>query len=176
MSVPAAGSALEFSMPELTPGDWTLDPKSSSIAFSASLLPGVKVKSSFSRWQARIVVGASPSESSVAVTVWTESLATGLKLRDNHLRSSTAFSSEQHPTMEFHSTVIAETSDGIDVEGTLRIRDTARTVNFRAVRNDTPGAPRYTAELQQSGGDFGFTRMGTKGTVDIIIDAVLVPA
>lgn len=163
-------------MPDITPGAWTLDPQASSIGFSASLFLGLKVKSSFSHWESSIQVGDSAAESSLVVTVWTDSLATGIKMRDGHLRSATAFASKEFPTMEFHSTSIAETADGLDISGTLRIRDVTKTVSFHAVRADGSANARYSATLELAGRDYGFTRLNTTREVDVLIEASLIPA
>lgn len=163
-------------MPDITPGAWTLDPQASSIGFSAKLFLGLKVKGPFSHWESSIQVGDSAAESSFAVTIWTDSLSTGIKMRDGHLCSATAFASGEFPTMEFHSTSIAEATDGLDISGTLRIRDVTKTVSFHAVRSDSSGAPRYTATLEVAGRDYGFTRASTTRPVDVLIDATLIPA
>lgn len=162
-------------MPQITPGAWKLDPQATSITFSAPMFLGLKAKGSFSRWESSVQVGDSAAESSVTVTLWTDSLGTGIKMRDGHLLSDTAFSAKEFPTMEFHSTSIAETADGLDISGSLRIRDVTKPVSFHAV-HDTSGGLRYTATLKIAGGDHGFSRSGTTKPVDVLIDASLIKA
>lgn len=57
------------------------------------------------------------------------------------------FASARIPTLEFHSTTIIETPTGLDITGTLRIRDVSRTVELHATKTTGPDAPRYAAEM-----------------------------
>ncbi|TPG35846.1 YceI family protein [Mycolicibacterium hodleri] len=166
MNTSSANSALEE-------GHWTLDPAATSIGFQAKLLLGLKVNGHFSRYEARITVGASAAESSVAVTVYTDSIATGIKMRDGHLRADNVFDSARFPTLQFESTAVAETATGLDVVGDLRVRDVTRPISFHAVRVIGSPVPRYTVEVSITPKEFGITRPGTTKTLDVLIDATL---
>lgn len=161
---------------ELAPGIWTLDPALTSIGFEAKLILGLKAKGHFNRYEATVDVGASASESSVSVTIYTDSVDTGIKMRDGHLRADNVFASEQFPTIEFRSTSVAEDPTGLDVSGDLRVRDVTRPITFHAERVATSAVPRYTATLRVTPKDFGITRPGTTKPLDVLVDAALKPA
>lgn len=157
----------------LTKGSWTLDPAKTSIGFSAKLILGLKAKGHFSRYDSTITVGDDASDSSVAVTIYTDSVATGIKLRDSHLRADNVFDTARFPTMEFTSTAVTETPTGLDITGTLRVRDVSRPISFHAARDGGSVVPRYTAEVRVTPKDFGITRPGTTKPLDVLIDATL---
>jgi polyisoprenoid-binding protein YceI len=157
----------------LDAGQWTLDAAATSIGFQAKAAFGMKVKGRFNRYDSTITVGASAAESAISTAVWTESVDTGIKMRDGHLRADNVFASARFPTMEFGSTAIVETPTGLDVTGTLRIRDISQSVTFHAARSTESGAPRYTAAVVVSPKEYGITRFGTTKPVTIILDATL---
>lgn len=157
----------------LSSGAWVLDPTATSIGFAAKMFLGLKAKGHFRGYDATVTVGNSAADSSVAVTIQTNTIDTGIKMRDEHLRADNVFDSARFPTLEFHSTSVIETPDGIDVAGNLRVRDATRPITFHAVRMAASASPRYTAQLRLSPKDFGITRPGTTKPVDVLIDATL---
>jgi polyisoprenoid-binding protein YceI len=158
---------------ELDAGKWTLDTAATSIGFQAKALFGLKVKGRFDRYESTITVGASAAESAISTTVWTDSVDTGIKMRDEHLRADNVFATARIPTLEFRSTTIVETSTGLDVTGTLRVRDISQPVSFHAARSTEPGLPRYTATVVVSPTEYGITRRGIDKPVTVILDAAL---
>ncbi len=166
MTNPTANSALHS-------GKWTLDPARTSIGFLAKLFLGLRAKGHFSRYESTITVGESAADSSVSITIYTDSVDTGIKMRDGHLRADNVFDTARFPTMEFHSTAVAETPTGLDVTGTLRVRDVTRPISFHAVGVSESAIPRYTAEVRITPKDFGITRPGTTKALDLVIDVAL---
>ena len=166
MNNPSANGNLES-------GIWTLDPTTTAIGFVAKLFCGLNAKGHFSRYQAIITVGESAADSSVVVTISTESVDTGIKLRDKHLRASNVFDTAAFPTIEFRSTAVADTPTGLDVTGTLQVRDVTRPISFHALRVSESTAPRYAAKVRVTPKDFGITRPGTTRPLDVVIDATL---
>jgi polyisoprenoid-binding protein YceI len=158
---------------ELRPGTWTLDPATTSLGFRAKLFLGLKAQGHFRRYDATINVGASAADSSVAVTIYTDSVDTGIKMRDGHLRDDNVFDTARFPTIAFHSTAVTETPTGLDVAGNLQVRDVARPITFHATRVSGSSAPRYTASLRVTPKDYGITRPGTTKPLDLLIDATL---
>ena len=161
---------------ELSDGEWTLDTTASSIGFQAKAAFGMKVNGRFGRYESTITIGSSVSESTVSATIWTDSVDTGIKLRDEHLRADNVFASATFSTLEFSSTAVVETPTGLDITGTLRIRDTSQSVTFEATRSTTAGPPRYTATVVVSPKEYGITRWGTTKPVKVILDATLTRA
>jgi polyisoprenoid-binding protein YceI len=83
------------------------------------------------------------------------------------------FATARFPTAEFRSTSIVETPTGLNVTGTLRVRDISQSVTFQATRSITAGAPRYQATVVVSPKEYGITRWGTTKPVKVILDATL---
>src|ERR1700692_330966 len=97
---------------DLAEGEWTLDTAATSIGFQAKAIFGLKVKGRFDRYESTITVGASAAESAFSTLVWTDSVDTGIKRRDEHLRADNVFATARFPTLEFRSTAIVETTPG----------------------------------------------------------------
>ena len=158
---------------ELGAGEWTLDTTASSIGFQAKAAFGMKVNGRFDRYESAITLGPSVAESAISVSIWTDSVDTGIKLRDEHLTADNVFATARFPTSEFRSTSIAETPIGLDVTGTLRVRDVSQAVTFQATRTTAAGAPRYTATMVVPPKEYGITRWGTTKPVKVILDITL---
>jgi polyisoprenoid-binding protein YceI len=158
---------------ELSAGEWTLDNTASSVGFQAKAVFGMKVNGRFDRYESAITVGPSVAESAISAIIWTDSVDTGIKMRDEHLRADNVFATGRFPTLEFRSTAIVETPTGINVTGTLRVRDISQSVTFEATRSTTAGPPRYNAKVVVSPKEYGITRWGTTKPVKVILDATL---
>jgi polyisoprenoid-binding protein YceI len=158
---------------ELSAGEWTLDTTASSVGFQAKAAFGMKVNGRFDRYESAIKVGPSVAESAISAVIWTDSVDTGIKLRDEHLRADNVFASARFPTLEFRSTAVVETPSGLNVTGTLRVRDISGSVTFHATRSTTAGPPRYNATVVVSPKEYGITRWGTTKPVKVILDATL---
>ena len=158
---------------ELSAGEWTLDTTASSIGFHAQAVFGMKVKGRFDRYESAIMVGPSVADSAISACIWTDSLDTGIKRRDEHLRADNAFATGRFPSLEFRSTAIVETPTGLSVVGTLRVRDVSQPVTFHATRSTAAGPPCYNAAVVVSPKKFGITRWGATKPVKVILDATL---
>ena len=133
----------------------------------------MKVNGRFDRYDSAITIGPSGAESAISVVIWTDSVDTGIKLRDEHLRADNVFATARFPNLEFRSTAVVETPTGLDVTGTLRVRDISGSVTFHATRSTTAGPPRYNATVVVSPKEYGITRWGTTKPVKVILDATL---
>jgi polyisoprenoid-binding protein YceI len=158
---------------ELSAGEWTLDTTATSIGFQAKAAFGMKVNGRFDRYESAITVGPSVAESAISVIIWTDSVDTGIKMRDEHLETDNVFATARFPTLEFRSNAIVETPTGLNVTGTLRVRDVSQSVTFQARRSTTAGPPRYNATLVVSPKEYGITRWGTTKPVKVILDVTL---
>src|ERR1700744_3331919 len=107
----------------------------------------MKVNGRFDRYESAITVGPSVAESAISATIWTDSVDTGIKMRDEHLRADNVFATGRFPTLEFRSTAVVETPTGLDVTGTLRVRDISGPVTCHATLSTTAGPPRYSAAV-----------------------------
>jgi polyisoprenoid-binding protein YceI len=158
---------------ELSAGEWTLDTAASSIGFQVKAAFGMKVNGRFDRHESAIRVGPSAAETAISASIWTDSVHTGIKMRDQHLRADNVFATARFPTLEFRSTVLVETPTGLDVTGTLRVRDVSQSVTFHATRSTTAGPPHYNATVVVSPKGYGVTRLGTTKPVKVILDVTL---
>lgn len=157
----------------MSAGEWTLDTTASSVGFQAKAAFGMKVNGRFDRYESPITVGSSVAESAISAIIWTDSVDTGIKMRDQHLRADNVFATVRFPTLEFRSAAIVETPTGLNVTGTLRVRDISESVTFHATRSTTSGPPRYNATVVVSPKEYGITRWGTTKPVKVILDATL---
>jgi polyisoprenoid-binding protein YceI len=74
---------------------------------------------------------AQPANSSLAFSIDAASIDTGTADRDTHLRSDDFFAVEKHPAITFTSSKVTKKSAELyEVEGTLTIRNTAKTVKL----------------------------------------------
>ncbi len=90
-----------------TPGNWSLDPGRSAFSFMNKTMWGLaNVKGRFSAFSGDGRVDAS-GQVSGHVDIKAASVATGIKPRDNHLRSADFFDAEHHPD-------ITVTVNGVD--------------------------------------------------------------
>jgi polyisoprenoid-binding protein YceI len=158
---------------ELGTGAWTLDTTASSVGFQARAAFGLKVNGRFDQYESVITVGPSVAESAISAIIRTDSVNTGIKMRDDHLRADNVFAAARFPTMEFRSTAIVETPTGLNVTGILRVRDISQSVTFDATRSIKTGPPRYHATVVVSPKEYGITRLGTTKPVKVILDVSL---
>jgi len=145
-------------------GTYALDPAHTTVEFVGRHLMITKVRGRFTDFAGQIVIGATPEESSVDVTVQTASVDSSDDKRDGHLRSPDFLDVEQFPTMGFRSTAVEAGGDGTaKVTGDLTIKDVTRPVTldveFDGAQSDPWGGRRLgfsaTAEIDRE--DWGLT-------------------
>lgn len=138
-------------------GTWALDPAHTRIGFSARHAMVTKVRGNFEEFEgiARIDA-ANPSNSSVEVTIQTNSINTNNKMRDDHLRTNDFLEVETYPTITFISTGVEQLDDEtVRITGDLTIKETTKSVSidfeFGGVATDP----------------FGNVRVGFEGSTSI---------
>jgi polyisoprenoid-binding protein YceI len=115
----------------LSPGDWRVDPARSELGFLTHILRLVPVRGRYSGFAGELHIDAAGNVTGV-LRVESETISTGIKKRDSHLRSSDFFAVERHPQMTFELAALTPNADGdLRLTGTLHIRD-------RALPIDTP--------------------------------------
>ena len=103
----------------VAPARWSVDSDETSVAFAAKTFWGLAtVHGHFDR------VGGSyevrPDGTKIELTIDADSLDTGNRLRDKHLRSAEFFGVAEHPQVRFTSTRVRDAGDGtLHVEGGL---------------------------------------------------------
>ncbi len=102
---------------ELASGAWRLDPTRSSVEFHVPHFWGlITVKGRFERYDGTLDLQSQPA---VQLTIEADSLDTGNRKRDQHLRSADFFDAEHHPQVRFISETAVLNGDTIKVSGRL---------------------------------------------------------
>src|SRR6185503_21367793 len=103
---------------------WQFDPAYSTVEFTVRNL-WYNVKGRFNVLEGAIVLDEDDvRRSSVTATLKANSIDTGNKRRDAHLKSADFFDAEKFPDIEFKSSKVqrGKDRDSLDVEGTLTIK------------------------------------------------------
>jgi polyisoprenoid-binding protein YceI len=115
----------------LSTGDWRVDPARSELGFLTRMFGLIPVRGRYNSFDGELHIDSAGNASGV-LRVEAETISTGIKKRDTHLRSTDFFAVERHPHMTFELTALTPNADGgVSLTGALHIRD-------RAVLIDTP--------------------------------------
>jgi polyisoprenoid-binding protein YceI len=130
---------------------FTIDKTHSEVTFQVRHLV-TRVRGRFTDFSGTIQFDeAHPDQSSVSLSINAASIDTGVADRDAHLRSGDFFSAEEHPAITFNSSAVTpKSAERHEVEGTLTIRGTAKTltvpVTFLGAATDPWGNARVGFE------------------------------
>jgi len=113
---------------------YKIDPDHSSITFKVKHLTISTVMGKFSKFSGKFNFDKkNPSHSKVEVTIDPASVDTGVKGRDDHLRSAAFFEVETYPTAVFKSTKVSEITDGnFTIGGNLTLHGVTKPVVLKA--------------------------------------------
>ncbi len=111
-------------------GTYVIDQSHTTIEFVGRHLMITKVRGRFTEFDGQLVIGETPEQSSVEVTVQTASVDSSDEKRDGHLRSADFLNVEEYPTLEFHSSRLEPVGDRWTLEGDLTIRGVTRRVSL----------------------------------------------
>ena len=163
---------------------WELDTDHSNVYFSIEHIYA-KVQGRFAAIAATVHFDpANLNESRFDFEIKVDSIDTGIKQRDDHLRSADFFASSDHPLITFTSNAVTAAGEGVyQVAGTLTVkgksRDLVLPLTFAGVK-DHPAAPgkqvagfngRLSVDRLALGvGDGKFYKMGLLGKdVDVLV-------
>jgi polyisoprenoid-binding protein YceI len=163
---------------------WTFDPAYSTVEFVVRNF-FYNVKGRFSVLEGSIVLDEDDiRRSSVTAIIKANSIDTGNKRRDAHLKSADFVDAEQFPDIEFKSTKVqrGKDRDSLDVEGTLTVKDKSCSVALAVNEMDrsrSPNGDEYvyysaTTELDRFafGINYGRGVIGRKLKVTINVQAM----
>jgi polyisoprenoid-binding protein YceI len=163
---------------------WTFDPAYSTVEFVVRNF-FYNVKGRFSVFEGSIVLDEDDiRRSSVTAIIKANSIDTGNKRRDAHLKSADFVDAEQFPDIEFKSSKVqrGKDRDSLDVEGTLTVRDKSIPVALAVNEMDrsrSPNGDEYvyysaTTELDRFafGINYGRGVIGRKLKVTINVQAM----
>ncbi|MFJ3924079.1 YceI family protein [Streptomyces sp. NPDC090022] len=113
------------------PGHWELDPGHSSIAFSARHIGLARINGRFTTFAGAVRIASRMEDSSMHVVINAASIDTGLRMRDDHLRSADFLDVSRHPTVEFYSErFIHRSGSRWAVAGALTLHGVSRSVTL----------------------------------------------
>jgi polyisoprenoid-binding protein YceI len=142
--------------------DWTIDRGHSRIGFMARHLMVSEIRGRFRRFEGVIHFGARPEQSSVEVTVRSDSIDSCHPRRDAHLRSADFLDADRFPTFTFRSRELTPSPGASGrLAGELTLRGVTRVVVLEVTYHglvDDPWASRrlgFSATGEIDRRDFG---------------------
>jgi len=157
----------------------------SSIEFKIKHLMISNVRGRFGKFNVTIMSDSKDfSDAKIYCEIFVSSIDTGIKDRDNHLRSEDFFDVKKYPTMNFYSKDIEKLDDkgNFKITGSLRIKDRSVPVILNATYNgkdvDNYNNEKHgfdiDAKIKRSDWDLDFNIKGGKNTLligdDVTID------
>ncbi|MEU3723284.1 YceI family protein [Streptomyces sp. NPDC031705] len=141
------------------PGHWELDPTHSSIAFTARHIGFARIHGRFTTFAGAVRIAERMEDSSMHVIIDSASIDTGMRRRDDHLRSTDFLDAARHPTVEFYSErFIHRSGSRWAVAGALTLHGVSRSVTLdtqylghgTGLEGEPRAACRATAELNRA--------------------------
>ena len=116
----------------ITKTKWNLDPTHSEIGFKVKHMMITNVSGSFGKFDVQAETeGDDFSTAKVEFVAELDSISTGNKDRDNHLKSGDFFDASRYPNLRFVSTDFVRKDDGeFTLQGELTIRDVKKPVKL----------------------------------------------
>jgi polyisoprenoid-binding protein YceI len=153
IAIGLAGLATTLAVAE--PRLYVVEPERSAIRFHAvSRL--MDADGRFARFGGEVRVEPSQWESAaVRLTVDVASLDTGIRRRDNHLRSDDFFDVERYPQAVFESTAVRAEGERLTVSGRLTIHGVTRPLTVPVTVTQTAAGLRVVGELTLKRFEFG---------------------
>jgi polyisoprenoid-binding protein YceI len=153
-------------------GSWTLDGARSSVGLRTKSVWGlVKVKGAFGQVAGEAVISAD-GQAAGTIRVAAASIDTGVKKRDDHLRSADFFDAAKYPDITFSATSVALSGDSATFSGTLTVRDQTRPVTVNGtVSAHGQDELSLEADLPVNRGDYGmsFNQLGMMSLDNVIV-------
>jgi polyisoprenoid-binding protein YceI len=122
---------------------WRIDPQYATVQFSVKML-FFKVKGEFTEFGGKIMLDENDiRRSSVEATINATSVNTGVKKRDDHLRSKDFLAVATHPEIHFQSASVGpgRDRDMLRVTGTLTIKGKSRETALDVTITDRSRSP-----------------------------------
>ncbi|HRO67280.1 MAG TPA: YceI family protein [Pseudobdellovibrionaceae bacterium] len=123
MSIPAMSQTIEA-------GSYKVDPAHSKVGFEIPHLVISTVEGNFRSYEGTIDLKGKFETSTVSIRADVASIDTGIKDRDDHLKSADFFDVAKYPKMTFQSASLKGTPESFRLTGDLTIRGTKKKVTF----------------------------------------------
>jgi polyisoprenoid-binding protein YceI len=158
---------------------WTIDPQYATVEFSARML-FFKVNGRLTDFGGEITLDENDIyRSSVEARIKASSVSTGVKMRDEHLRSKDFLGAAENPEIHFQSASVARGKDRdmLRVNGTLTIKGKSREIALDVTITDRSRSPQgdeilyFAAVAEINRFDFGikYLRGLIRSTIKILI-------
>jgi polyisoprenoid-binding protein YceI len=136
-------------------GSWRLDPQRSSVEFRVCKFWGlVTVTGSFDDYEGQLDLSATPA---IELTIDANSLHTGNRKRDQHLRSADFFDARDHPRVQFLSDWVDLQGDALTVHGHLSVRGRSIPLELNAEVHEIDGELEIDAATTAPHRELGMT-------------------
>ncbi|SEC81370.1 MULTISPECIES: YceI family protein [Streptomyces] len=172
------------------PGDWEVDPAHSAIAFTARHIGLARVHGRFDSFAGAVRIAERIEQSAMHVVIDAASIDTGVRMRDDHLRSGDFLDVRRFPTLEFYSDRFTHKGGNRwAVTGALSLHGVTRTVTLdteylglgNGIEGETRAACRATTELHRDDFTVSWQSMLARGiavvgpSIRVDLDVQIVP-
>jgi polyisoprenoid-binding protein YceI len=120
-------ASLTDALEKVPAGTWMIDPAHSTIGFSIRHLMG-KVRGTFEEFTGFVTTAERPGDCSATATIAMSSVNTGVRMRDDDLRSDNFFDVHRYPDMTFESTGLTLNDGLLELRGNLKMRGITRDI------------------------------------------------
>ncbi len=148
-------------------GTWTADPAHTHIGFAIAHLGISKTRGKFNEFTGEASVDAkNPGRSFVNFTIQSASVDTGIKARDEHLRTPDFLDVARYPTIVFESSKVEKRGRGYQATGKLTLHGVTRQISFpftitgpgRGMQKEIRGGIQASLKINRK--DYGLTYNG----------------
>ncbi|WP_181795098.1 YceI family protein [Streptomyces sp. WELS2] len=172
------------------PGDWDMDPAHSSVGFTARHIGLARIHGRFDSFAGVVRIAERMERSAMHVVIDASSIDTGIRMRDDHLRSADFLDVQRFPTLEFYSDrFVHKGGSRWAVTGALSLHGVTRTVTLdteylglgNGVEGETRAACRATTELHRDDFTISWQSMLARGiaavgpSIRVDLDVQIVP-
>jgi polyisoprenoid-binding protein YceI len=155
--------------------EYAFDPVHSSISFKARHLDISWIHGRFNEMEGKVSLDrANPEKSKFTLSIKADSVDTGNKARDEHLRQPDYFDTKQFPTIEFKSTSVKVVKGGYEVTGDFTMHGKTNKITFVLIGGkeiDAKGTKRvgFSTDLKLKRSDYNFDKSGIGAIGDEVL-------
>ncbi|MEU5080076.1 MULTISPECIES: YceI family protein [Streptomyces] len=172
------------------PGDWDIEPAHSSIGFTARHIGLARIHGRFNSFAGVVRIAERMERSAMHVVIDASSIDTGIRMRDDHLRSADFLDVQRFPTLEFYSDrFVHKGGTRWTVTGALSLHGVTRTVTLdtdylgigNGMEGETRAACRASTELHRDDFTISWQSMLARGiaavgpSIRVDLDVQIVP-
>jgi polyisoprenoid-binding protein YceI len=183
---------LQLAQPPEPPrqGDWEIEPTHSSIGFTARHIGLARIHGRFNSFAGVVRIADRMESSAMHVVIDASTIDTGVRMRDDHLRSADFLDVQNYPTLEFYSErFVHKGGNRWAVTGALSLHGVTRTVTLdteylglgNGMEGEVRAACRATTELHRDDYTVSWQTMLARGiavvgpSIRVDLDVQIVP-